>query len=185
MQTLLITGTDTDVGKTVLTSAIAAYWQKYRSDQSLGLMKLMQTGIGDDEHYQKLFSFRADWDIVTPQKWETPVAPAIAAEKEGKAIALDLIWQSLVNLQKKHSFVLVEALGSLGSPITPELTVADLAGLWKLEAVLVVPVRLGCMGAAIAQVVLARQHKIKLRGLVLNCHSLEAEEKLQDWASPA
>ena len=54
-QTLLIAGTDTEVGKTVLTSALAAYWSQYHPQQSLGLMKFMQTGIGDEEHYQALF----------------------------------------------------------------------------------------------------------------------------------
>ena len=185
MKTLLITGTDTDVGKTVLTTVLAAYWHQYRSDRSLGLMKLLQTGEGDDEHYQSLFGHCLTWDIITPQKWQTPVAPPIAAQREGKAIALDLVWQTLTQLQQTHPFVLVESLGSLGSPLTAELTVADLAGLWKLAAILVVPVKLGAMGQAIAQVALARQAKVKLKGIILNCQEAIAEERLEDWASPA
>ncbi|MFM7383881.1 MAG: AAA family ATPase, partial [Microcystaceae cyanobacterium] len=52
------------------------------------------------------------------------------------------------------------------------------------ETLLIVPVQLGAMGQAIAQVALARQCKVKLRGLVLSCHSSESAEKLQDWADP-
>jgi dethiobiotin synthetase len=63
--------------------------------------------------------------------------------------------------------------------------VADLAGLWKLAAILVVPVKLGAMGQAIAQVALARQAKVKLKGIILNCQEAIAEERLEDWASPA
>jgi dethiobiotin synthetase len=148
-------------------------------------MKLLQTGEGDDEHYQSLFGHCLTWDIITPQKWQTPVAPPIAAQREGKAIALDLVWQTLTQLQQTHPFVLVESLGSLGSPLTAELTVADLAGLWKLAAILVVPVKLGAMGQAIAQVALARQAKVKLKGIILNCQEAIAEERLEDWASPA
>lgn len=185
MNTLLITGTDTEVGKTALTTILASYWYKHREGKSLGLMKLLQTGEGDDEHYQSLFGHCLTWDIITPQKWQTPVAPPIAAQREGKAIALDLVWQTLTQLQQTHPFVLVESLGSLGSPLTAELTVADLAGLWKLEAVLVVPVKLGAMGQAIAQVALARQTKVKLKGIVLNCQEAIAEERLEDWASPS
>ncbi|NEO25849.1 MAG: AAA family ATPase [Kamptonema sp. SIO4C4] len=52
MKPLLITGTDTEVGKTVLTTALVAYWQTYKTLDRLGLMKLLQTGEGDRELYQ-------------------------------------------------------------------------------------------------------------------------------------
>ena len=182
MKTLLITGTDTDVGKTVLTTVLAAYWHQYRSDRSLGLMKLLQTGVGDDEHYQSLFAQKDTWEIVTPLKFREPVAPPIAAERENRAIALDVVWQTLTQLQQNHEWVLVEALGGLGSPVTAELTVADLAGLWHLEAVLVVPVKLGAIAQAVANVALARQTKVTLKGIILSCDRPEAEEKREDWA---
>ncbi len=181
MKTLLITGTDTDVGKTVLTTALAAYWHYYRPDQSLGLMKLLQTGVGDDEHYQALFSHIKTWDIVTPLKFKEPVAAPIAAARENKAIALDVIWQTLTQLQNNHDWVLVEALGGLGSPVTAELTVADLAGLWHLDAVLVVPVKLGAIAQAVANVAFARQTKVTLKGIILSCNQTTAEEKIEDW----
>ena len=47
MKELLITGTDTDAGKTILTIALAAYWQTYYKNQKLALFKPIQTGIGD------------------------------------------------------------------------------------------------------------------------------------------
>ncbi len=109
-------------------------------------MKLLQTGWGDDEHYQQIFSGFAGWDVVTPLKFASPIAPPLAAEREGKTVDLAVVWQTLQGLQQNHSRVLVEALGSLGSPVTEELTVADLAGMWRLPTVLVVPVQLGAMG---------------------------------------
>jgi len=184
-KTLFIVGCDTEVGKTVVTSALAAYWQYYFSDQSLGLMKLLQTGIGDDEHYHRLFQPMAHWEIVTPLKFATPVAPPIAAEREGKAIDLAVVWQTLQRLQQNHRRVLVEGLGSLGSPVTDELTVADIAGLWRLACVLVVPVKLGAIGQAIAQVALARHTKVTIKGLILSCGSPDAEAHLEDWAAPS
>lgn len=183
-KTLMITGCDTEVGKTVVTSILAAYWQKYYSDQPLALMKLLQTGLGDDEHYQGLFGHIPGWQVVTPLKFASPVAPPIAAMQEGKTVDLSIVWQTLQRLQQSHSRVLVEALGSLGSPVTPELTVADLAAMWNLPTILVVPVKLGALGQAIAQVALARQTKVNLQGLILSCATPEAQEKLQDWADP-
>ncbi|MEB3228505.1 MAG: dethiobiotin synthase [Synechocystis sp.] len=182
-KTLFIVGCDTEVGKTVTTSALAAYWQRYYPHQSLGLMKLLQTGVGDDEHYQHLFGDIDHWEVVTPLKFATPVAPPIAAEREGKLIDLAVVWQTLQRLQKNHQRVLVEGLGSLGSPVTDELTVADVAGLWRLDCLLVVPVKLGAIGQAIAQVALARQAKVALKGLILSCGSPEAEQHLDDWAA--
>jgi dethiobiotin synthetase len=184
-KTLMVVGCDTEVGKTVATSALAAYWQQHFSDRSLGLMKLLQTGIGDDEHYHRLFESRKNWDIITPLKFLTPVAPPIAAEREGKIIDLAVVWQGLQQLQQRHDRVLVEALGSLGSPVTDELTVADIAGLWRLDCVLVVPVKLGAMGQAIAQVALARQTKVTIKGLILSCASPDAEHRIEDWAAPS
>ncbi len=184
-RTLLIAGTDTDVGKTVLTSILAAYWQAMNAERSLGLIKLLQTGIGDDEHYQALFACQCHWDILTPLKFDLPLAPPLAAERAGKTIDLALIWKSLSQLQQKHNLVLVEALGSLGSPVTAELTVADIAGLWHLDTLLVVPVKLGCLGQAIAQVTLARQCKVAIKGIILSCRDEHSEEKIQDWANPA
>lgn len=184
-KTLLVVGCDTEVGKTVVTSALASYWRKYFPGCSLGLMKLLQTGLGDDEHYQSLFGGFADWNVVTPLKFASPIAPPLAAEQEGRTVDLTLVWRTLQKLQRDHNRVLVEALGSLGSPVTAELTVADIAGMWRLPAILVVPVQLGAMGQAIAQVALAREKKINLKGLVLSCGSREAEAKVEDWASKA
>lgn len=179
MQALLITGTDTDAGKTVLTSSLIAYWLKYRSVSGLGVMKLMQTGVGDLELYQQLFPFL---EIIVPLSFTTPVAPPIAAAKEGKKVELEPVWQALYSLQKKRDFVLVEALGGLGSPITEELTVADLARDWHLPVVIVVPVKLGAISAAVANVALARQSNLTIKGIVLSCISPESEAKLSDLA---
>ncbi|NJK51082.1 ATP-dependent dethiobiotin synthetase BioD [Candidatus Gracilibacteria bacterium] len=181
MKTLFIVGTDTDVGKTVLTSALAAYWLHYKRGKSLGLMKLIQTGMGDRDRYQELFGANSSLEIVAPLSFETPVAPPIAAEKEGRDIDLAKVWQAFQSLEKQKDFVLIEALGGLGSPITHELTVADLAGEWRLSVVLVVPVKLGAIAQTVANVALARQCKILIKGIVLNCVQPLTEQEIADW----
>ncbi|MEB3174817.1 MAG: dethiobiotin synthase [Cyanobacteriota bacterium] len=180
---LLIAGTDTGVGKTVLTSALAAYRRRFFPAQSLGLMKLMQTGVGDREWYQDLFGADSRVELSTPLQFSAPLAPPLAARQEGKRVDLAPIWQGLTALQNNHSFVLVEGLGSLGSPVTEELTLGDLAGLWRVETVLVVGVKLGCLGQALAQTALARQVQVNLRGFVLSCAEPESQERLEDWAN--
>ncbi len=183
MKTFLITGTDTDAGKTVFTTALVAYWQAFYARKSLGLMKLLQTGVGDRELYDRLFAGKGAIEIVAPLCFSTPVAPPIAAAKEGKTIDLGMIWRSLTELQQKHEFVLIEALGGLGSPVTDELTVADLARDWRLPILLVVPVKLGAIGQTVANIALARQNNLEVKGIVLNCIQPESEANLDNWAA--
>jgi dethiobiotin synthetase len=164
---LLITSTDTDAGKTVLTAALVSYGRKHRPQQSWGILKPIQCGAGDREFYSRLFD-RAIAEI-NPIYLEQPLAPPIAASQAGVHIDLAVAWQALTRLRQQHDLVLVEAIGGLGTPITAELVVADLARDWRLPAVIVVPVKLGAIGAAVANVALARQYNVELCGIVLNC----------------
>ncbi len=171
MNALLITGTDTDAGKTVLTTALAAYWQVHCQPQTLGILKPVQTGLGDRELYSRLFgtALGLEPDEINPIHFAAPLAPPLAAQLEGKRIPLEVLWQVFETMQRRRDFVLVEGLGGLGSPITDETTVADLAWDWRLPAVLVVPVKLGAIGQAVANVALANQCRVHLKGIVLNC----------------
>ncbi len=178
---LLITGTDTDVGKTFVTTALVYYAQKYLRGSSLGLLKLMQTGTGDRELYDKLFGNLEQTEtsensklikIATPLHFQAPLAPPVAAEMERKTIDLGIVWQCLSKLQQQQDLVFIEALGGLGSPVTHELTVADLAAEWRLPTVLVVPIKLGAIAQTVANVALARSLKIDLRGIILSCCEL-------------
>jgi len=182
LNVLLITGTNTETGKTVLTSALGAYWQTYRQPESWGILKLMQTGIGDRELYQKLFNLGQSPEEIAPLQFKTPVAPPVAAEKEGRSVDLKLVWEALNSLVQQRQWVIVEALGGLGSPVTHELIVADIARDWSLPVVLVVPVQLGAIAQAVANVALARSSGVHLKGIVLNCVSPCSEQEIADWA---
>ena len=186
MTALLIAGTDTDVGKTFVTIALAAYWQKYRSHESnnahslLSIFKLIQTGTGDFEQYSRLFTETASVEVIAPLRLKTPVAPPIAAEKEGIIIELGKIWQEFSVAQQKSDLVLLESLGGLGSPVTNELIVGDIAADWRLPTLLVVPVKLGAIANTVANVALARSLKIDLKGIILNCTQPEAMASIED-----
>ena len=179
MNALLITGTDTEIGKTVLTSALAAYWQKYIS-LSLGIMKPIQAGKGDRELYLQLFTLNQSIDEINPLYFDAPLAPPIAAAKEERTVDLGLVWQKFQQLQAARDLVLVEALGGLGSPVTNEFTVADLAAEWRLPTVLVVPVKLGGIAQAVANVALARLKGVDLKGIILNCVQPFSNEQISD-----
>jgi dethiobiotin synthetase len=177
MNSLLITATDTGAGKTVVTTALVAYWQKYYPSKSLGLMKLMQTGQGDREWYERLF--QGQLEMITPLHYQAPLAPPVAADLEGRDIPLAVVWQALLNLQKSQDFVLIEGLGGLGCPVTHELILADLASQWRLKTLLVVPVKLGAISQTVANIALAEQKKVNLGGIILNCLEPRTETEIE------
>jgi dethiobiotin synthetase len=179
---LLITSTDTDAGKTVLTAALAAYGHKHHSSQKWGILKPIQCGLGDREFYHELFD-RAVTEL-NPIYLDAPLAPPIAAERQGVNIDLGIAWQALERMRQQHDFGLIEGIGGLGTPITAELVVADLARDWRLPTVLVVPVKLGSIAAAVANVALAKQYDVNLRGIVLNCPRPLSESEIADFAPP-
>jgi dethiobiotin synthetase len=182
LNALLVAGTDTEVGKTVVTSALLAYWQAYRPTQAPAVLKPFQAGAGDRELYHRLFFPETSLDVINPQYFEAPLAPPLAASLEGRSVDLSLAWKTLEALTQQHPWVLVEGLGGLGSPVTYETTVADLAAAWHLPVVLVVPVKLGAIAQAVANVALVRQSGIELQGIILNCTQPNTAEQISQWA---
>jgi dethiobiotin synthetase len=180
---LLISGTDTGIGKTLVMSALAAYLQIHRAYQRLAIFKPIQSGSGDREWYAQRFALSQTLEQITPVWFKTPIAPPLAAAVEGKEVDLALIWNAFQGLKSSYDWILVEGVGSLGTPITAELTGADLAHDWRLPTVLVVPVRLGAIGQAIAQVALAQKAKVNLRGFILSCSEACSTEEVEQWTS--
>ncbi|MEA5465626.1 dethiobiotin synthase [Leptothoe sp. PORK10 BA2] len=185
MSGLLIAATDTDCGKTVLTCALMAYWRQYCASRRLGVLKPIQSGRGDRELFQQLFDLEQSLEELNPVFYQAPLAPPIAAALEHRTVDLAPAWHRYVTLGQQCDWVLVEGLGGLGSPVTDEMTVADLAADWRLPVVLVVPVKLGAIANAVANVALARQHQLQLQGIVLNCSTPDAEKNLEHLAPPA
>lgn len=182
---LLIAGTDTDAGKTLVTSALAAYWVNHFDANTLSILKPLQTGMGDREHYRRLFQLNQTIEELNPIHFEAPLAPPLAADLAGRRIDLAPAWQTFEVLRQRSQWLLVEALGGMGSPITHELMVADLARDWRLPTVLVVPVKLGAIGQAVANVALARQFGVNLRGIILTCPQPCSAVQIEQWADRA
>ncbi|HEY9645555.1 MAG TPA: dethiobiotin synthase [Chroococcidiopsis sp.] len=182
MNALLIVGTEAGTGKTVLLSALAAYWQRYGGDRPLGIFKPIQCGGTDRDRYVQQFGLSQTVDEVNPCWFESSLVPPLAAEQAGRKIKLDKLWQSFESLSHQREFVLVEGCGGLGDPVSRETTMADLAWDWRLPTVLVVPVTPGAIAQAVANAALAEQANVHLKGIVLNCLSPDSESHAEDWA---
>jgi len=178
---ILVSGINTEVGKTKIITALTAYWLKYRDPNQLALIKLVQTGHGDLEHYQALFKDK-QFTILSPLIFDAPIASPLAAAIEGKTVDIGYLWQVLSKIRSAKDFVLAEGSGGLGSPVTQELVFADLAASWNLPTILVATVQLGVIAQIVANIALARQKGVRILGIILNCQSPLSQQQIDNWA---
>jgi len=190
LNALFIAGTDNGVGKTVLISALAAYWQRYCTGR-LGIFKPVQCGAGstpapytrgERDLYHQLFALDQSPEEINPLFFEADLVPPLAAARANQRIDLERIWQSFEQLSQNRSLILVEGWGGLGSPLTRDSTMADLAWDWRIPVVLVVPISPGTIAQTVANVALAQQARIHLKGIVLNCLQPCHNYEQTDWA---
>ena len=183
MPSLFVVGTDTDAGKTVLVTALFAYFQNYVPNRSVALLKPIQSGSGDRELYQRLFNLSQTIDEINPLYFTAPLAPPIAAAQEQRHIEIERAWTTYQALTQRYDWVLVEGVGSLGSPMTGQTTGADLAADWRLPIVIVVPVKLGAIGQVVAAVALAERSNLQILGIVRSCLVDCSDQEIENWAS--
>ncbi len=141
-EVVLVTGTDTGVGKTV-----AAAWLAWRASQrgSVALIKAAQTGAdpkvdGDEAFYRAALS-GVDVAIETLAAFPEPLAPSIAARRAGRRVDFEGLAGRCLEVAAAHDVTLVEGSGGLLVPLDEGHDFADLAA--RLGARLVVVVRPG------------------------------------------
>src|SRR5262249_26089394 len=141
MSGLFITGTDTAVGKTLITAGIAAYLRARGLD--VGVMKPVESGClsgapsSDSVYLKKISQSTDDLDLINTYAFEPPLAPGVAAALEGVEISFDRILESFRRLELLHSMVLVEGAGGLLVPLSAKKTIADLIEFLGLPVLLV------------------------------------------------
>ena len=164
-----VTGTDTGVGKTLISSALVHAFAA-QGMRSVG-MKPVAAGCEwrDGElHNDDVAMLRAASNLplarerINPYAFIPPVAPHIASQQANTPIALDILLQSFHGLQAEAERVIVEGVGGFCVPLGDTLDTADLAVALGLPVILVVGLRLGCLNHA-----LLTQEAILSRGLRL------------------
>ena len=178
-----ITGTDTDVGKTVITLGLMQYLQQ--QGKTVAAMKPVASGceqtaegLRNEDAVQLLqqSSICLDYELVNPYAFEPAIAPHIAAAQCGVRIEPEKIQQIYATLVEQADCVLVEGVGGWLVPLNDQLTMADLAVLLGLDAILVVGIELGCLNHALLTVAAIQSSGLKLAGWVANClPSIQAE----------
>ena len=165
-QGFFITGTDTGVGKTFVSSLLCAV---YKKNLNLCYFKPLQTGCEQDDDTTTVVKTAG----LTEEQWMTPsyrllapLSPDRAAEKEDVEISLDKILTDFSSLKEK--FCIVEGAGGLEVPIIPHIRMSGLIKKIDIPVLIVASTRLGTINHTLLTVQRAHQLGLNVLGVILN-----------------
>jgi len=172
-----IAGTDTDVGKTMIACAFLA--QARGQGLTTAAVKPVaagcintKDGLRNDDAQQLLAQCTLPlyYEQVNPVAFIDPIAPHIAAQKEGQRMQVDrLVGYTSGVIVQGANLTLVEGAGGWRVPVNEHETLADLAIGLSIPVVLVVGMRLGCINHALLTVEAITRDGLTLAGWVANC----------------
>ena len=174
-QGFFITGTDTDVGKTVIALGVIENL-KGKGLRVTGFKPVSagctQTDDGlvneDALRLQQASSVKFPYGTINPYAFEPAMAPHIAAEQTGIQIQINKINDAYKHIALKNDFVITEGAGGWLVPINDSETMADVALSLGLPILLVVGIRLGCLNHALMSVDCIKSSGCKLAGWIAN-----------------
>lgn len=170
-----VTGTDTGVGKTLITAALISLL----ADKGLRVAGMKPVASGSRETDQGLrnedaemlmahSSLRLDYALINPYVFTAPVSPHIAAQSTGQKIIIRRIVDNYDVIRQQADVVLIEGVGGWRVPLNDEEEVSDLAAALSLPVVMVIGMRLGCLNHALLTAEAIRQKGLRLRACVVS-----------------
>jgi dethiobiotin synthetase len=178
-----VTGTDTGVGKTLISCALL-YAFAAQGHRVIGMKPVAAGGCDDNDHNDDAKSLRAAGNVqasfgqINPYCFAHAVAPHLAAKFAGVSINLDRIVQSYSELAAQADVVIVEGAGGFKVPLNDHQDMADLAMQLELPVILVVGMRLGCINHALLTADAVAACGLRLAGWVAN--SVDANMAMRD-----
>jgi dethiobiotin synthetase len=178
---LFFTGTDTEVGKTLVAGAAAA--ALVRQGLRVEVLKPVATGCrrvsgnlvsGDAEFLAAMADSRRSLDEIAPVRYAAALAPTVAAERSRRPVELDAIFESYRRLQGQCDAVIVEGIGGLMCPLTESFWVIHLAKLMGLPLVVVARAGLGTINHTLLTLHAARTAGLRVAGVVVNGYRIDS-----------
>ncbi len=164
--TIVVTGTDTDIGKTVFAAGLAAalgarYW------------KPVQAGLADGSDTASVVTLGVHADRVLPEAYRltTPCSPHLAAEIDGVTIDPDRL-----ALPEIDGPLVVEGAGGVMVPVTRDLIFADLFARWGKPVVLVARTGLGTINHSLLSIEALRSRDVPILGIAFVGDPVEDSE---------
>lgn len=194
MESVFVTGTDTDIGKTYVASGIASALR--RRGASVGVMKPFASGIidvapnGNDDSNSNVQNTDTAPDsrpddilvladaagsaddpmrLMSPYRYETPASPYTAWMRAG-APKPDIkhILDCYEEIDSMHDVVVVEGIGGVMTPILRSYTISDLIADMGIPAVVVCSNIIGTINHTLMTVESCRRSNVSVRGIVIN-----------------
>ncbi len=164
-----IAGTDTGVGKTLVSSALIYHFNRQgfstvaMKPVAAGCVKTEKGWVNEDvEALRKAASVALTHEQICPYLLRSAIAPHIAASEERLNIDLHVIYEKFRALSSRGDKIIVEGVGGFQVPLNETYDTADLTVMMGLPVILVVGLRLGCLNHA-----LLTTEAIHARGLTL------------------
>lgn len=167
-----ITGTDTEIGKTLITGCLTAILREKGWD--LGIYKPLQSGHtvdnpeGDAQRLLALADLADDPLDVCLQSFAEPVAPLLAAEMAGVTLTLDDLEQGYQKIAAGHEALLVEGAGGIAVPYVSDGLVVDFANRLKLPVIIVARPNLGTVNHTLLTISYARSFGLTVAGMIIS-----------------
>lgn len=172
MRGIFITGTDTGVGKTVITAGVAAALRAEGLD--VGVCKPIQSGnlAGDPEgDTMQLLALTGLDDapaMVNRYSYSAPLAPLMAARLESEAISSEEVLGHIAQMDGVHDSLLIEGAGGFMVPLAEGWTVANLAGSLGYPVLIVARPGLGTVNHTVMTAMMVQAIGLEVAGVVLN-----------------
>jgi dethiobiotin synthetase len=177
MQPFFITGTGTDIGKTLVTTTLC--WQLRQMGKQVTALKPVITGYTPDDPFSDsalilkssgLLSSPQLIETISPWRYKAAIAPNIAAAREGKP-AVDV--DAIVKYCREHAMLqsdvlLVEGAGGLMAPINDHHTTLDVMRTLAWPVILVTGSYLGSLSHTLSAVEVLRSRGLTIRALIVN-----------------
>lgn len=167
-----ITGTDTGVGKTYLSTVLLTLMR--RRGHSVAAMKPVETGVTANDPASDAMRLReaagADDAVerVRPVLLSEPLAPWVALARSGGMVDLAALDTAFNELSEGRDAILVEGAGGLLVPLTRDVAYDGLFVGWGLDLIVVAGNRLGTINHTLLTVRAAHDTGLRVRGVVLN-----------------
>lgn len=183
---LFITGTDTGVGKTVVTAAILA-WLRHRRLKA-GVMKPIETGVdrecsspanSDALFLMECGGIKDTLAKICPIRLKPAASPYQAARIENRTLRPEAILSAYRTLSEKYDWMVVEGLGGLRVPITRDYEVVDLMRDLDLPAVVVARHQLGTLNHTLMTLDTLKENWVPVRGVIFNRTGPEALDAIE------
>ncbi|WP_260863193.1 dethiobiotin synthase [Citrobacter sp. Marseille-Q6884] len=174
-KTYFVTGTDTEVGKTIASCALlqAAGKSGYRTvgyKPVASGSEMTPEGLRNSDALalQRNSTLAVDYADINPYTFAEPTSPHIISADEGRPILAPVMSAGLRALEAQADWVLVEGAGGWFTPLSPTLSFSDWVQAEQLPVILVVGVKLGCINHAILTAQAVQQAGLTLAGWVAN-----------------